>query len=207
MLKQMNESIINIARELKAMRAARSMTQHELGERVGLPQSHISKIEQGRVDLQLSSLIEIARALELEVTLIPRKSLPAVESAVRVTAPNIEDDNIRAQLALHAQIARDASQRFPQFNEITGFNAAIAALQKVRLPVTHVEHFYRALKPATDAWARLQRPVLQLEDSMKSLASFRRSAEELKMLRNAVVHQQDEAANRPVPAYRLDDDE
>jgi transcriptional regulator with XRE-family HTH domain len=44
------------------------MTQKELGQRVGLPQSHISKIEKGAVDLQLSSLVEIARALDFEVS-------------------------------------------------------------------------------------------------------------------------------------------
>lgn len=79
----MSAGIDDIAASLKAARKAKGLTQRELGQRVGLPQSHISKIESGAVDLQLSSLAEIARALELEVMLLPRRALPAVEGAVR----------------------------------------------------------------------------------------------------------------------------
>jgi transcriptional regulator with XRE-family HTH domain len=79
----MGAGIRNIASLIKEARLAKSLTQRELGRRVGLPQSHISKIEKGGVDLQLSSLAEIARALDLEVKLVPRKALPAVEGIVR----------------------------------------------------------------------------------------------------------------------------
>lgn len=72
-----------VAAEIKSARQAKALSQRELGERVGLPQSHVSKIEGGGVDLQLSSLIEIARALDLEIKLVPRKALPAVEGALR----------------------------------------------------------------------------------------------------------------------------
>jgi transcriptional regulator with XRE-family HTH domain len=57
----------------------------ELGHRVGLPQSHVSKIESSAVDLQLSSLIAIARELDLELTLIPRTLLPAVKALQRTS--------------------------------------------------------------------------------------------------------------------------
>ena len=70
----------NMARELKMARLAKGVSQRELSERAGVPQSHISKIERGGVDLRYSSLVEIARALDLEVTLVPRKHLAAVKS-------------------------------------------------------------------------------------------------------------------------------
>ena len=41
----------------------RDFSQRELSRKAGVPQSHISKIENGAVDLQLSSLIELARVL------------------------------------------------------------------------------------------------------------------------------------------------
>ena len=63
----MSTTIEDIAASIKAARIAKGFTQKQLGERVGLPQSHISKIEGGNVDLQISSLVEIARALDLEV--------------------------------------------------------------------------------------------------------------------------------------------
>lgn len=47
-----------------------------------MPQSHVSKIEQGMVDLQLSSLAEMARALDLELRLVPRTVLPAVDGLI-----------------------------------------------------------------------------------------------------------------------------
>ncbi|MDA9981513.1 helix-turn-helix domain-containing protein [Gammaproteobacteria bacterium] len=72
-----------IAAALKKARKAKKLSQTELGAKVGLPQSHVSKIESGRTDLKLSSLIELARMLDLELTLVPRKLLPAVQSLVR----------------------------------------------------------------------------------------------------------------------------
>jgi HTH-type transcriptional regulator/antitoxin HipB len=54
-----------------------------LSNLVGIPQSHLSKIENGSVDIRLSSLIQLARCLDLELKLIPRKALVAVESIVR----------------------------------------------------------------------------------------------------------------------------
>src|SRR3546814_16418898 len=81
---------LSLAETLKQARRARGLTQAELGARVGIPQSHISKNEKGGVDIKLSSLTEIARARDLELTLVPRRSLPAVES--RRWAPGGADE-------------------------------------------------------------------------------------------------------------------
>lgn len=69
-----------IAKKLQAARKAKELTQAELGAKMGLPQSHISQIESGRVDLRFSSLLEMARLLDLEPMLIPRALTPAVRS-------------------------------------------------------------------------------------------------------------------------------
>ena len=74
--------IPDIAQELKAARQGKGLTQRALGSLTGLPQSHISKIETGTVDLKLSSLIELARVLDLEPVLVPRKALPAVLAVI-----------------------------------------------------------------------------------------------------------------------------
>ena len=73
----------HILAALKAARTEKALSQRELSKQAGVPQSHISKIEAGVVDLQLSSLIEIARALDLEVITVPRKLVPAVQAIVR----------------------------------------------------------------------------------------------------------------------------
>ena len=81
----------HIIAALKAARAEKALSQRELSKEAGVPQSHISKIEAGAMDLQLSSLIEIARALDLEVLTVPRKLVPAVRAIVR----SDESDTIR----------------------------------------------------------------------------------------------------------------
>lgn len=64
-------------------RLDKELTQRELSRLAGVPQSHISRIENGAVDLRLLSLVEIARVLDLEVALVPRKSVSAVRSIIR----------------------------------------------------------------------------------------------------------------------------
>lgn len=75
-----NEEIIEA---LKSAREAKGLSQRALSARTGVPQSHISKIESGNADIRLSSLITLARALELELRLVPRRALPAIESVIR----------------------------------------------------------------------------------------------------------------------------
>jgi transcriptional regulator with XRE-family HTH domain len=79
----MNYAIAHIAEQLKAARQAKGLSQRTLSQLAGVPQSHISKIENGAVDLRLTSLIELSRVLGLELTLVPRKALPAINSIIR----------------------------------------------------------------------------------------------------------------------------
>ena len=72
-----------ILKSLKVARKAKGISQRELSAKSGVPQSHISKIENGAVDLRLSSLIALARTLGFELELVPRKTVPAVQSIVR----------------------------------------------------------------------------------------------------------------------------
>ena len=73
-----------ISNSLKKARLTKGLSQRALSAAAGIPQSHISKIEAGAVDLRLSSLIELARTLDLELALIPRSHVPAVRSLVRM---------------------------------------------------------------------------------------------------------------------------
>lgn len=75
-----------LAARLKAAREAKGLSQRDLSALAGVPQSHISKIENNAVDLRVSSLSSIAHALDLELMLIPRKALPAVRSIARSVA-------------------------------------------------------------------------------------------------------------------------
>lgn len=72
---------------LRAAREKKGQSQRALGGKLGVPQGRLSKIENAAVDLRTSSLLEIARALELEVMLIPRPLVPTVASLIRQTEP------------------------------------------------------------------------------------------------------------------------
>ena len=78
-----NYSLEHIVDALRAAREAEGLSQRDLSAKSGLPQSHISKIENGGVDLRTTSLVELARVLDLELMLVPRRGVPAVRSIVR----------------------------------------------------------------------------------------------------------------------------
>jgi transcriptional regulator with XRE-family HTH domain len=80
MAKHIHASALDLAATLAQARTASGLTQAELAARTGRTQSSISQIEAGRVEPNLSSLIELARAVGLEVRLIPQSAVPAVES-------------------------------------------------------------------------------------------------------------------------------
>ncbi len=48
------------------------MTQAQLAKRCGLPQSHIAKIEKGKVDIQIGTLRRIFKALSCGLVVAPR---------------------------------------------------------------------------------------------------------------------------------------
>jgi HTH-type transcriptional regulator / antitoxin HipB len=73
----------SIIEQLKSIRQEKSMKQSELGEKLGLPQSHISKIEQGANDPRLSTVTEMARVLDQELMLIPREMVPYIRALLR----------------------------------------------------------------------------------------------------------------------------
>ena len=85
----MNYDLEHFSQRLREARTAQNLSQRELGKLAGVPQSHISKIESNQVDLRLSSLIAIANALDLELVLIPRKAMSAVQSIARQTTNQI----------------------------------------------------------------------------------------------------------------------
>ncbi len=76
-------NLTEIAHALREARIAKQMSQRALSARSGATQAQISRIENGEVDLQVSSLIELARALDMELVLTPKGALPAVEAVVR----------------------------------------------------------------------------------------------------------------------------
>ena len=83
-----------IGKGLQQTRTARGLTQAELGALVGLPQSHISKIERGETDFQWTTLEQIANAVGLSPILVPTGLVPLVESLMSGREGKSEDEPV-----------------------------------------------------------------------------------------------------------------
>ena len=70
-----------IQRQVRVARESKGLTQADVGSRIGQPQSAVSRIERGG-DLRVSTLLEMARVLEMEPMLIPKHLVPAVQALV-----------------------------------------------------------------------------------------------------------------------------
>lgn len=200
----MSAGIEEIAAAVREARIAKALTQKELGQRVGLPQSHISKIEKGTVDLKLSSLVEIARALDLELTLVPRKALHAVEGAVRAHGTTVETSRAVSLLNEQAQIAERIKANFPDISQVEGLQDAIRSIPKLQFDAAQLKALDEALQPA-----RRLKTIIEAQGGATALAKrIEEATSALRHFRNIQVHHAPliEAA-RQLPVHRLEEDD
>jgi transcriptional regulator with XRE-family HTH domain len=69
---------LNIIDQIRLERQRKELSQHDLASRAKLTQAQLSRLERG-ADIRLSTLLEIARALELDLRLIPRELISSVD--------------------------------------------------------------------------------------------------------------------------------
>ena len=67
---------------LKDARLELKLNQSELGKKMGMPQSHVSKIEKGLSDPRLSTISDMARSLDQELILVPREKLSIINALI-----------------------------------------------------------------------------------------------------------------------------
>lgn len=206
-----NEDILQTLREA---RRTKGLSQRQLGERVGLPQSHISKIEGGGSDLKLSTLIEIARALELDVKLIPRATLPAVESVVKAASRDVTTESTsRAVDRIHR--AQRIAERLSAIEAIrpnlAKLQGILAPLERFRFNRPDLTLLSKALEPLDLVRKRVDQLALPLENlgglPTAYIEPINASARQLTALRNQMAHAPEAHENRQLPAHRLDDDD
>lgn len=199
----MNYAIEHIVRTIKAAREAKGLSQRALSEKAGVPQSHISKIENGAVDLRVSSLVELGRVLDLELMLVPRKATSAVQSIVRSNAESRWADGKSSRNALK-ELKRlqdgvaNLSQLYPSVSELAQFQRQVRELQHFRIP----RHDMEAVRKAFQT-------VKAFKDPAEDLKAVREAFSQLRAVRNALAHGiADSSETEPVrPAYSLDEDD
>lgn len=192
-----------IVSNLKAARENRGLSQRTLSEKSGVPQGHISKIENGAVDLRLSSLVALARALDLELTLVPRKAVPAVKSIVRSGNRGI--------------VKADSNTRMAH-KELSSIKTMIDTLSKNDFPISGLEKLQRQMRelrnfqfeqPNLEVIKGVSKAMKAFQSNTDSLDIIRQSESQLQKLRNALAHS---SVNLPEiaplrPAYSLEEDD
>jgi transcriptional regulator with XRE-family HTH domain len=185
---------------LKAAREAKGLSQRALAKLAGVPQSHISKIENAGVDLRLSSLTQIARALDLEVTLVPRKCVPAVRSIMRSAEPvsgRKTAASLTKELGRLERVAHKIAQQQSSAKEAAQLQSRIHDLTRLEMPQSYLKS--------------LEKLNSQLNLVFKEPENLKRivdSLEAVQAMRNALMHSASEEL-RPInrSAYSLDDND
>jgi len=196
----MDYGIEDIAKAFKAARERKGLTQRALAAKTGVPQAHISNIEKGAVDLRLSSAIELARALDLELTLIPRKAV----SAVRSIAKSAERERAPQSIAAIKELRR-LRQVIARFEEDAEASKEIAQIEGA---LRELERF-----PLRPSQLRLVRETSEALRSAKVSSdakdTLRMVLARLRLLRNQAAHASAEPIESDVvrPAYTLEEEE
>ncbi|MSO74268.1 MAG: XRE family transcriptional regulator [Alphaproteobacteria bacterium] len=201
----MTYALEEVAHVLKTARRAKGLSQRALSAKAGVTQAQISKIENAAVDLQLSNLIALARALDLELTLVPRRAVPAVQSIVRDAnaAPALTAEAYTV-LRMLQDATRQFSIRLPDTEAVPQLQSAIRALQSV--PLTQMQ--IAALRKMAREAQRIAESLLSgvSYGGLAELGRLSQIAQEIHALRNNIAHAIPSAASaQPRPAYRLDD--
>lgn len=184
----------HISAALKAAREAKGLTQRALSKLSGVPQAHISKIEGNAVDLRLSSLLALAHALNLEISLVPRKALPAVQSLSRSAGTSFALPQISKDLARANQAAVRLQQAFKS-----------PELDRLRERLADITHLQASLAD-TEA-ARALRKAIEAIHSSEDMRPLRDALKRATAIRNSIVHNVPMTDDTPRPAYQLEDDD
>lgn len=217
--RSLNYATLSIIDALKGARLAKGLSQRALSGRTGVPQSHVSKIENGGADIRLSSLIELARALDLELRLIPRKAVPAVDSVVRSTAPTVVATPASRDLNRTLDVVRGLRIAYPDLGELKEIQESIRILKglgnvdkelkTVRDTGKLVRKLQRASMHTTGTGMRHSQKSTEMGEAVgvppEQLQALRTAARALEDLRNRLLDAVP-SPSLPKPAYRLDDD-
>ncbi len=198
------------AQILQAARERKGLSQRALAARLGVRQSYISRIETAAVDPKATSLTEIARALDLELVLIPRQLVPAVQALQRQAEP---DDSAKFEDRVRDHLHRIQHQ-LQTLEAIAGDPKALIFLDKViaelipmRFGALAGVQIQTLLEQIGTTLKRIRRgpyPSIDKSVSKEALITIDRLARDLRAIRNRLAHRLTEQPTEAVPAYRLD---
>ena len=121
------------------------LSQRDLSMKSGVSQARISKFENGAIDLRLSSLVALFRAMDLELELVPKICLPAVQSIVRSTTPRtaINPKLLTRAKNVFDRVFQDLVKSEQWSKESEHLQEHMDFLERIRIPVVHTKNFRR----------------------------------------------------------------
>lgn len=191
------ESLTEVIRQA---RLAKGWSQRDLSARAHLTQAQISRIENGEVDMQVSTLIELARSLDLDLQLVPKTALVAVEAAVRSAEERSSERSARNLLATLRRLAEEAEKAAPEREDIATIASTLRDLEPHASTLRGPFLIADMERLKTNLEGLLTYPPASRPSRAKTI---RDAAAWLKQLRNGLVH----APHAERPAYSLDDED
>src|SRR6059036_1525221 len=80
---RLGDTPLSLSEVLRGARQRKQLSQQHLARKLGLRQRQISDLERAATDSRLSTIQNVARALDLELVLVPRHLIAAVEALQR----------------------------------------------------------------------------------------------------------------------------
>lgn len=192
----MNYEVEALAATLKSERERKGLSQRDLSTRSGVPQSHISKIETAGVDLRISSLAALANALDLEIALVPRKAVPAVQSISR---------SVDVAPTALPEVAKHIASISKQMSNVKNLNLDQSVLQDVQRQFNDMQQYQNLIRDP--AMLSSIRDALKTVNDVGGIDALRQAAAQMARLRNNLVHLDIKPSNLPRRAYQLDGDD
>ena len=189
-----------LAAAIRRARLQKGWSQRELSARARIPQAQISRFETGGVDPQVSTLVELARTLDLDLQLVPRIAVTAVGAAVRSAEQRSEQRASQELLARLQRVADIAYGAAPEREEIGSIRDTLRELEPMasRLRSLKLEPELQKLLHNLEMFAK--HPPAQRGRHAHILID---AAKRLRDLRNQLAH----LTQSERPAYSLDDED
>jgi transcriptional regulator with XRE-family HTH domain len=184
----------DLIQAIRDRRTEAGISQRALSARAGLTQGHISQIETGALEPGLSSFIDIARALDLEIVLVPKKLLPAVQGILRQKPA--EDVSLETAQAALREINRGERLIVKQ-KQLYGSSVDLDRIAEYL-------RFLRSVplrKPDLQIVSKAIETLRRHQASPQSKDVIAKIATDLQDMRNRIAHRPSET---PRSAYALD---
>lgn len=71
---------LHLYKKITELRRKQELSQRELAKRLHVPQSYLSKVESGKLDMGLANFVDVVRYLGAEVMIVPASMVPIISA-------------------------------------------------------------------------------------------------------------------------------